>query len=102
MFILGIIIGSFLGIILMALCASNRIGDLQRESYNAEERALTHFERADKLEKLNKKYQEEHEILLNNSAELRAKIVDLENNVEFLYNNLTPAKKKLARPDNQN
>ncbi len=35
-----------------------------------------------------KDYQKEHEILLNNSIELRAKIVDLENNIEFLYNNL--------------
>lgn len=35
-----------------------------------------------------KDYRKEHEILLNNSIELRAKIVDLENNIEFLYNNL--------------
>ena len=34
-----------------------------------------------------KDYQEEHEILLNNVAELRAKIVDLENNIELLTNN---------------
>lgn len=49
-----------------------------------------------------KDYQEENEILLNNSAEYRAKITDLENNIEFLYNNLTPKKKELARPSNQN
>ena len=49
-----------------------------------------------------KDYQEENEILLNNAAELRAKIVDLENNIEFLYNNLTPKKKELVRPSNQN
>lgn len=36
-------------------------------------------------------------ILLENSRELRAKIVDLENNVEFLYNNLSAQKKKLLR-----
>lgn len=47
-------------------------------------------------------YQKEHEILLNNSAEYRAKITDLENNIEFLYNNLTPKKKELVRPSNQN
>ena len=49
-----------------------------------------------------KDYQEENEILLNNSAEYRVKITDLENNIEFLYNNLTPKKKELVRPSNQN
>lgn len=49
-----------------------------------------------------KDYQEEHEILLNNSSELRAKIVDLEKNIEILVNNLTTKKKELVRPDNQN
>ena len=49
-----------------------------------------------------KSYQEEHEILLNNSAEHRQKITDLENNIELLVNNLTPKKRELARPDNQN
>ena len=49
-----------------------------------------------------KDYQEENEILLNNSAEYRTKITDLENNIEFLVNNLTPKKKELVRPSNQN
>lgn len=40
-------------------------------------------------------YQEEHVILLNNSAELRAKITDLENNIELLVNNLSDKNKEL-------
>ena len=40
-------------------------------------------------------YQEEHVILLNNSAELRAKITDLENNIELLVNNLANENKEL-------
>ena len=40
-------------------------------------------------------YQEEHVILLNNSAELRAKITDLENNIELLVNNLSDENKEL-------
>ena len=40
-------------------------------------------------------YQEENVILLNNSAELRAKIVDLENNIELLANNLSENNKEL-------
>lgn len=39
-------------------------------------------------------YQEENVILLNNSAELRAKITDLENNIELLVNNTTDEKLK--------
>ena len=50
-----------------------------------------------------KGYQEEHEILLNNASELRAKIVDLENNIELLVNNLSGKNKELISDfDNQN
>ena len=44
----------------------------------------------------NKMKEKEHDnlILLNNSIELRRKIKDLENNIEFLVNNLSPKKKK--------
>ena len=40
-------------------------------------------------------YQEENVILLNNSAELRAKITDLQNNIELLVNNLSDENKEL-------
>lgn len=40
-------------------------------------------------------YQEENVILLNNSAELRVKITDLENNIELLVNNLSDKNKEL-------
>lgn len=46
-----------------------------------------------------KDYQKENEILLNNSAELRAKIVDLENNLELLKNNLSEQNKELISDD---
>ena len=44
----------------------------------------------------NKMKEKEHDnlILLNNSIELRRKIKDLENNIEFLVNNLSSTKKK--------
>lgn len=44
----------------------------------------------------NKMKQKEHDnlILLDNSIELRRKIKDLENNIEFLVNNLSSMKKK--------
>lgn len=48
-------------------------------------------------------YKEENVILLNNSAELRNKIIDLENNIELLVNNSKNKKlKELVRPLNQN
>lgn len=40
-------------------------------------------------------YKEENVILLNNSAELRAKITDLENKIELLVNNLSDENKEL-------
>ena len=44
----------------------------------------------------NKIKEKEHDnlILLDNSIELRRKIKDLENNIEFLVNNLSSIKKK--------
>lgn len=44
----------------------------------------------------NKMKEKEHDnlILLDNSIELRRKIKDLENNIEFLVNNLSSIKKK--------
>ena len=46
-----------------------------------------------------KDYQEEHTILLQNSAELRSKILDLENNIELLTNNLSDKNKELISDD---
>ena len=46
------------------------------------------------------KQQKDNEILLNNADELRAKIEDLENNIEILTNNLTDENKELI-PDYQ-
>ena len=48
----------------------------------------------------NEMYQKDLVIILENSEEQRKKITDLENNIEFLVNNLSPQKKKLARLEN--
>jgi hypothetical protein len=48
----------------------------------------------------NEIYQKDLIIVLENSEEQRRKIKDLENNVEFLYNNLSAQKKKLFRAEN--
>lgn len=58
----------------------------------------------DKEELENKLKEKEHNnlILLQNASEQRARIKDLENNIEFLVNNLTPAKRKLIIQEKEN
>ena len=51
-------------------------------------------------DKIIEKQQKDNAILLDNAAELRAKIEDLENNIEILSNNLTDENKELI-PDYQ-
>lgn len=72
---------------------------LTKERDSAEERATTHFKRANNFEKQLKEtkneYEEQAEILLDNASEYRTKIVDLENNIELLVNNLSDENKEL-------
>lgn len=58
----------------------------------------------DKEELENKLKEKEHNnlILLQNASEQRERIKDLENNIEFLVNNLTPAKRKLIIQEKEN
>lgn len=62
--------------------------DLDRANFKIENR-----------DKLIKSYREEQETLLNNVSELRAKIIDLENNIEFLTNNSSDKKIKRTSSD---
>ena len=48
----------------------------------------------DEQKHINKLHQHNEVILLNNLAEARAKIKNLENNLEFVTNNLSAQKKK--------
>lgn len=50
----------------------------------------------------NRIYQKDMIVLLETNAEQRAKITDLENNIEFLVNQLSNQKRELVRPLNQN
>ena len=72
---------------------------LTKERNSAEERATTHFKRANNFEKQLKEtkneYEAQAEILLDNASEYRTKIVDLENNIELLVNNLSDENKEL-------
>lgn len=76
---------------------------LHNKIVKAKEKEITDLkQKVEQRDLILKDYQEEREILLNNAAELRAKIVDLENNIELLTNNLTQENKELVRPLNQN
>ena len=62
---------------------------------NLEDEKLKMKEELRKEKEKNEMYQKDLVIVLQNSEEYRKKIQDLENNIEFLYNNLSPAKRKL-------
>lgn len=69
----------------------------------ARTRALKNAEmKIEQRDILIKDLQEENVILLNNLSEARAKIIDLENNIEFLVNQLPKQKRELVRPSKQN
>ena len=96
--VFGICIGFLLGalVINLYLKDSEETNELLKKTINNLEDdidlANLKIENRDRI--LND-YQEEHVILLNNSAELRAKITDLENNIELLVNNLSDKNKEL-------
>lgn len=88
---------------------------LAKERDDAEERAMTHFKRANKFEKklkeISKEYDEQAQILLDNASELRSENEELgifkynvtkilESN-DFTYDQIDKIK-ELVRPQNQN
>lgn len=95
--VFGICIGFLLGalVVNVYLKESEQTNELLKKTINNLEDdidlANSKIENRDRI--LND-YQEEHEILLNNASELRAKIKDLENNIEILVNNTTDEKLK--------
>lgn len=66
------------------------INDLEDEKLRLKEEIRKEKEKS-------KLYQHDLLISLQNAEENRKKIVDLENNIEFLVNNLSPAKRKLIK-----
>lgn len=96
--IFGICIGFLLGalVVNVYLKESEQTNDLLKKTINNLEDDIDSANfRVEQRDRLIKDYQEENVILLNNSAELRAKIVDLENNIELLANNLSDKNKEL-------
>ena len=79
-FLIGLLVGSTSGIFLMALINANN---------NNEKQSLIDESRKS-LENAENEVEKQKE-----------EIIDLKNNIEFLYNNLSAQKKKLVRPDNQ-
>lgn len=78
---------------------------LQKERDNAEERATTHFKRADKFEKqlreTKKEYNEQAEILLDNASELRQtinKVIDIVESEHFAHDKIEKIKELVDLP----
>ena len=87
----GFAIGLALGGLLLNLAIEDehKINTKLKETINNLQEDLNKEKFKNKLkdEKIND-YQEEHEILLENAVKARAKILDLENNLELVVNNL--------------
>ncbi len=88
--IIGFILGLLLGALLMNFVVEEEknTNELLKKTINNLEESLdlSNF-RIKNRDKLIDDYQKENEILLNNSAELREKLTDLQNNMELLVNN---------------
>lgn len=87
---LGFILGLLVGILWMNLTVGveRKINEeVKKTMINLEENLYTANLKIHNRDILIGDYQKEHEILLNNIVELKAKIVDLENNLEFVTNN---------------
>ena len=100
--ILGIIFGTLIGASLIEIDVkqTKEVNNILRATINELEKELDGAK--DKIsyrDNFIKDYQKEHEILLNNASKLRAKIVDLENNIELLTNNLSNKNKELISDD---
>ena len=96
--IFGICIGFLLGalVVNVYLKESEQTNDLLKKTINnLEDDIDLANSKIENRDRIINDYQEENVILLNNSAELRAKIVDLENNIELLANNLSDKNKEL-------
>ena len=90
MLIIGLVTGVVLGALLMNLVVEEdkKINNLLKKTINNLENDLKLANsKIENKDNLIKDLQEENVILLNNSAELRSKVTDLENNIELLSNN---------------
>lgn len=97
------IAGFLFGALLVVLFNENaeRANELLKDTINNLEEDIDLLNSKIKnRDKMIGKQQKDNEILLNNADELRAKIEDLENNIEILTNNLTDENKELI-PDYQ-
>lgn len=95
MFILVLIFGIVIGVLLMNLAVEEEryTNTVLKKTIDFLQESLDNANfRVEQRDNLIKDLKEEQETLLNNSAELRSKNIDLENNIEFMLNN----KKELA------
>lgn len=93
-----VIAGFLFGALLVVLFNENaeRTNELLKDTINniQEENKLLEL-KVKNRDRMIEKQQKDNTILLDNAAELRAKIEDLKNNIELLTNNLTDENKEL-------
>ena len=86
-YIFFILIGMIAGMILMSALCVNKVKDLEEDLHTQ----ILLRKNRDKF--IDKQFKEH--------MKLKEQIINLNNNIEFLVNNLSAQKKKLVRPDNQ-
>lgn len=104
MFILGLILGTVLGVLILsvALEEERRNNEFLKDKINYLEDDIDSANfRVEQRDRFLSDYQEEHEILLKEISELKSKVTDLENNIELLTNNSEDEKIKELITDDQ-
>lgn len=81
-FFIGLLVGGTSGVLLMVLVTTNKINELEESLHTQISLRRNRDKFIDKQMKTN--------------LSLKNKITDLENNIEFLFNNLSVQKKKLV------
>lgn len=104
MFILGLILGTVLGVLILDIALeeekeNNKI--LEKEKSNLEDDLDSANFRVEQRDRFLADYQEESEILVKEISELKSKVTDLENNIELLTNNSEDKKIKELITDDQ-
>ncbi len=100
--ILGAMMGVFIGVSAFALVAVEKIKEAKDNTSKYKRKYLDEKFKVQQRNILIKDYQDDQVILLKNAQEDRAKIKNLENNLEICAFNVPELKKELVNDDQSN
>lgn len=100
--ILGAIVGALIGISLFATVSVSQINESESNVFYYKKKFLDEKFKVQQRDILIRDYQKDQVILLENAKEDRAKIKNLENNLEICAYNVPELKKELVDDDQSN